>query len=443
MTPLPNHPQRYALNAEIHARPSQALRAPLKVSYLVLLTDAARADAEWQHFTELVQRFGTAVPESRASHFLLQHGPLTVILERHTEYSRYTVLSTSIPEDDSATALDQLPADWISGLGGEMLLRLHCDLVEGVDDAADLELARERFGDQDFAGSLIADGRAAVFTDFDIQENDSNYLLLVDRGMAPLQAGRNLMRVLEINTYWLLALLAFPVAKAQLPYLADREKYVQELSRQLTVARSYEQEAALLTQLTQLEAELSDRVAANAYRFGAAFAYNDLVQQRIEDLRERRLPGLQTLQEFSQRRLAPAMQTCGTVTTRQGRLNERASSVTQLLATRVNMDVQLQNRGVLESLNRRAEIQLRLQETVEGLSIAAITYYLVGLVKYAATALKGGGVPVNADLVVGGSIPVIAFLVGFSLWRFRRRVAAANAASRATGGSSGTGTGPG
>ena len=364
---LREHALRQSLNAEIHARPSQALEAPARVSYLVLVSPPGAADEEWRHFTGLLNHFGDAVPDSRPNYYCLRDGDLGVIWERHTEFSRYTVIWYGAEGAGAGTALAQLPAEWVDGLTGELLLRLHCELVSSQGEAADLALAHEHFGDQDFAGSLIADGRGAVFTDFDIQGDDSNFCLIVDRGMSPLQFGRNLQRILEINTYWLLALLAFPVAKAQLPYLSDRERYVQELSQQLTVARSYEQEAALLTQLTQLEAELSDRTAANAFRFGAGLAYHDLVQQRIADLREQRLPGLQTIDEFSHRRLAPAMQTCHTVTGRQTRLHERASSVTRLLATRVDMDVQLQNRGVLASLNSRAELQLRLQETVEGL----------------------------------------------------------------------------
>ena len=427
---LKDHDQRRSLNAEIHARPSQALSAPLKVSYLVLLSPANAADAEWRHFAELVNRFGDAVPDSRPNYFRLRQGGLCVIWERHTEFSRYTVYWTETARS-TTTALSHLPEEWIAGLTGELLLRVHCDVMTDIKEAEELATAQQLFGDQDFAGSVIADGRAAVFTDFDIQRDDSTYCLIIDRGMAPLQSGRNVQRILEINTYWLLALLAFPVAKAQLPYLADRERYVRELSQQLTVARSYEQEAALLTQLTQLEAELSDRTAANAYRFGAAMAYHDLVRQRIEDLREQRLPGLQTIREFSERRLAPAMQTCQTVTARQERLHERASSVTRLLATRVDMDVQLQNRGVLASLNSRAELQLRLQETVEGLSIAAITYYLVGLVKYAASAAKAKGLPIDSDLTTGIAIPVIAVLVAFNLWWFRRRMAKATTAGEA------------
>ena len=47
--------------------------------------------------------------------------------------------------------------------------------------------------------------------------------------------------------------------------------------------------------------------------------------------------------------------------------------------------------NLLGAMNRRQQLQLRLQATVEGLSVAAITYYIVGLVGYAAKGLKEGG----------------------------------------------------
>ena len=74
-------------------------------------------------------------------------------------------------------------------------------------------------------------------------------------------------------------------------------------------------------------------------------------------------------------------------------------------------------------MDRRARLQLRLQQTVEGLSVAAISYYLVGLVGYAAKAAKATGVALDADLTTGLSIPVVVGLVGFGVWRLRRLVA--------------------
>ena len=143
-------------------------------------------------------------------------------------------------------------------------------------------------------------------------------------------------------------------------------------------------------------------------RFSAAAAYHELVERRIEELREVRIQGLQTFREFTERRLAPAMRTCASVSARVESLSQRVARATQLLSTRVAVSRERQNQQVLESMNRRAEAQLRLQQTVEGLSAAAITYYVVGLVGYAAKGLKALGWPVNPDLAMAFSIPLVA-----------------------------------
>jgi uncharacterized membrane-anchored protein len=146
----------------------------------------------------------------------------------------------------------------------------------------------------------------------------------------------------------------------------------------------------------------------------------------VQELREERVEGLQTIDEFLERRLAPAMRTCEAVMARLETLSARIARAGELLRTRVDVALEAQNSDVLRSMNRRAKMQLRLQQTVEGLSIAAISYYLVGLVGlvgYAAKAAKTTGLSLDVDIVTGLSIPVVVGLVGAALWRLRRQVA--------------------
>ena len=412
-----DHPLRRSLNAEIHARPTPALPTPSKISYLVLLSTEDSLATEWDNMRELASMVGVSAPEPDGNYHALQFGDMWVIWERHTEFTRYTVIWTK-PNAGTTTALSKLPKLWVSGLPNKLLLLSHCDLLAG-EGAAE---AQEIFGERDYAGSLIADGHAAVFTDFDITADGSNYCLIVDRALTPLQAGRSVVRILEIYTYWMMALLALPVAKELSPFLRMREELTRTLSRQLSQASDSAEETELLAELTSLEAELSESAAEHDFRFSAAKAYQKIVQQRIEDLREERVPGLQSIKEFSQKRLAPAMQTCLNVADRQTSLNVHTNRLARLLATRIDVNVQNQNREVLKSLDNRAALQLRLQQTVEGLSIAAITYYVVGLVKYAATAIIEAGVPLNEHLTVGLAIPVVALAVGLSIRRVRRRL---------------------
>ncbi len=132
-----------------------------------------------------------------------------------------------------------------------------------------------------------------------------------------------------------------------------------------------------------------------------------------------------------ERRLAPAMNTCRAVSTRQDKLSERVARANQLLATRVDITRERQNQSLLESMNRRAKAQLKLQQTVEGLSIAAVTYYFVGLIGYLVKGIKTLGYGLNPELIMAISIPIVAVLAGLGITRIKqtiRRKAAAPSA---------------
>ncbi|MEQ8858876.1 MAG: DUF3422 domain-containing protein [Pseudomonadales bacterium] len=413
---------RDALFDEIHARPSDALQAPLRVSYLALLSSGDGADRERDHVAALASRFDAPLPLPGANHYSAALGDFALKWERHTEFARYTVtVPGSAEQDGGQTALDRLPADWISGLAGELIVAAHCTVYASSSQPPQDDPRLQQFDDGGYVGSRLAGGAATFYTDFRLGPDRFSRFLVYDLSTSPYQLGRTVQRLLEIHTYWLLALRGLPVARALDPYLASREASLRRINQSLATAQGPE-EAELLTELIRLEAEISDRTSDNAYRFGASRAYHGLVQQRLGELREERLPGLQTLTEFTERRLGPAMRTCLTAEERLVALLERAGRATQLLATRVSVTSELQNQAVLRSMDRRTQMQLRLQQTVEGLSVAAITYYVVGLVGYLVKGIDRAGVPLMVDVVVGLSIPLVALLVWLGVRRIRRAV---------------------
>jgi uncharacterized membrane-anchored protein len=423
VTRPPDHPQRVELNDEVHARPPEALAAPLRLTFLALYSDWSNADRERAHVSDLAARFGVEPPAPRSTHYSVDLGPFRLKWERHTEFARYKFIAPGADEDPFARpALDAVPPDWIAALLGQMLVATHVALVRGTDLAPDHEaLSRRLFGGNVLVGGTIAAGAAHALTDLRIHPDGFGRLWVADRGMTPRQAGRMVQRLLEIDTYRMLALLAFPVARKLAPFLTQRERELAQIATTLAAGRQAD-EAALLERLTRLEAEIESQRAENDYRFSAAAAYHELVQRRIAELREERIQGLQTFQEFTERRLAPAMNTCRAVAVRLESLSERLARATQQLSTRVDIQRERQNAAVLESMNRRAKLQLRLQETVEGLSVAAVTYYVVGLVGYGAKALKAAGVRIDPDLAMGISIPVVAILVALGVRKIRRMV---------------------
>ena len=417
----PDHPLRIELNDEAHARPPEALDAPLRLTFLALYSDPAQRELEWQHVCALARRFGHE-PPPEANHYSADFGPFRLKWERHSEFTRYKFIVEGPCDDPFASpALQSVPEDWLAGLTGEMMVATHAALLPAGAEAPDHEaLSIRHFGGNVLVGAGIAAGAGLAFTDFRIRDGFSR-LLVLDQSMTPRQAGRMMQRLLEIDTYRVMALLALPVAQRLTPWLNQAERELSQITGAL-VESTDAAEPELLERLTRLEAEIESRESAHHFRFSAAEAYHALVERRIEELREVRIQGLQTFREFTERRLAPAMSTCASVSARIESLSERVARATQLLSTRVAVSRERQNQQVLESMNRRAQAQLRLQQTVEGLSAAAITYYVVGLVGYAAKGLKALGWPVNPDLAMAMSIPLVALATVLGVRHVRKVV---------------------
>jgi uncharacterized membrane-anchored protein len=412
---------RIELNDEAHARPPEALQAPLRLTFLALYSDPAQRDLEWRHVCALARRFGHE-PPPQANHYSADFGPFRLKWERHSEFTRYKFIVEGPCDDPFASpALQAVPADWLAGLTGETMVATHAALLPAGAEAPDYEaLSIRHFDGNVLVGAGIAAGAGLAFTDFRIR-NGFSRLLVLDQSMTPRQAGRMMQRLLEIDTYRLMALLALPVAQRLTPWLNDAERELAQITSAL-VESNDAAEPVLLERLTRLEAEIESRESAHHFRFSAAEAYHALVERRIEELREVRIQGLQTFREFTERRLAPAMSTCASVSARLESLSERVARATQLLSTRVAVSRERQNQQVLESMNRRAQAQLRLQQTVEGLSAAAITYYVVGLVGYVAKGLKALGWPVDPDVAMAFSIPLVALATVLGVRHVRKVV---------------------
>lgn len=419
----PSHPQRLELNDEVHARPPEAMVPPLRISYLALMMDPARREAGWEAVVELARRSAIEPPLPGANHFSADLGAYRLKWERHAEFHRIMVLAPGAGEDLFAEpAIAAVPPDWVQALPGRLMVATHVALLRADVASPDLDAIAERlFNGNVLAGGQMAGGTAAAFMDFRIHPGGFGRILVLDAGMTPRQAGRYVQRLLEIDTYRMMALLALPLAREIAPQLTTAERELAQITAAMVRAGTGD-EPALLERLTRLAAEIESREAATLFRFSAANAYYDVVQQRIAELREIRIEGVQTLQEFTERRLAPAMNTCRAVAARQDALSRRVARATTLLSTRVDLVRERQNQEVLASMDRRAQQQLRLQETVEGLSVAAVTYYVVGVIGYLAKGLKAGGVKLDPDLVTGIAIPVVAILVALGVRQIRHAV---------------------
>jgi uncharacterized membrane-anchored protein len=419
----PDHPQRRELNDEVHARPPEPLIAPTRLSYLALLCDAAQREAGWVAVCDLCSRYDVEPPSDRVLHFTAELGGFRLKWERHTEFIRYMfIVDGSIGDPFDQPAIAAVPQDWVSALPGQVMVAAHAALISAEPGGLDPRAIGNRwFGGNVPVGAAISDGAATALTDFRLHDGGFSRHLLLDHATTPWQAGRVAQRLLEIDTYRIMALLALPAARAAGPLLASWERELAQITASMVSAAEAD-EPALLDRLTQLEAQIENQQSETRYRFGAADAYYELMQRRIDELREQRISGLQTFREFTERRLAPAMNTCRSIAIRQESLSQRVARATRLLSTRVDLKREQQNQALLESMNSRARLQLRLQSTVEGLSVAAVTYYVSALVGHAAEALKAVGVHVEPDLAIGISIPIVAVVAWLGIHHIRKVV---------------------
>jgi uncharacterized membrane-anchored protein len=413
----PDHPQRFELADEVHSRPPEPLPTPARASYVAVLVDSDARDAELRHLQTLCKRHEVAGPQARDTHFRAALGDLRLKWERHGEFSGYTFIVNGVSEapfDRPPAVL--LPSGWLATLPGRTVAAVHAEVSPAQTAAPDGAALAQRFAGHTVVGSEIAEGAATLYTDFRLHEDGCSRMWIVNRHLTQAQTGRIFQRIFEIEAYRVLALLALPIARRQAPRIVAIEDALARLTDGMAREHASDDET-LLHELMRLAAEVESGIAASQFRFGACEAYHGLVLRRIAELRETRLPGLQTVDEFMSRRLAPAAATCANTSQRLKGLADRIGQTSALLATRVGIARERQNQDLLASMDRRAKLQLRLQQTVEGLSVAAIVYYVAGLVGYLAKAARGAGAKLDPDLVVGVTIPLVA---GFVLWSLRR-----------------------
>ncbi|MFM2423196.1 MAG: hypothetical protein RL291_1726 [Pseudomonadota bacterium] len=419
-----NHPLRLDLNNEVHARPPEALKPPQLITYVACISSADQSARDWQHLAELARHFGATFPTEPRSHISIDVGPIRLAYERHSEFARYAFIARcNEAQPFKAAPLPELPDGWIKGLGGQLLIATRIALIADRPALHDLDaVAQEHFAGNTLIGSVIGGETARAYTDLRIHADGYSRFLVVDKSMSPRQAGRMVQRLFEVDSYRMMALLGLPEARRLWPILSGFERDLEAIIAEVAKAEPSRHEATL-DRLIALEAAVQQQYTATHYRFSASAAYHDLVGRRIDELREDRIEGLQTLREFTDRRLAPAMSTCRTVAGNLDALSQRIARTTQLLSTQVEVSREQQNRALLESMARRSKLQLRLQQTVEGLSVAAITYYIVGLVAYAAKGISSiTPYKFNADLAAGLSIPIIIAFVTYGIRSLRRRL---------------------
>lgn len=413
---LQMHPMRERLYGELHSRPFQIIPSPARVTHLAVMCSPEESVQQFEHLKELYEHFGVTPPEHDELCYHVDFGKLRVRREKHMEFATYTFINTDIEQGGNpfeVTGLTPVPLDWLKNIPGTVISAFHV----GIEDARqthelNLPLVKRFFEGMRLVGSSPQDGDARVWTTFQVHSDGFGRILVYNKQMSDSQLGRLTQRLMEIETYRLMALLSLPVAREINPTLAKMDQKLADITDHLAHSANVD-ETELLGELTDMASWVEDCRARATFRFSATYAYHDLVIKRLEELREDEVSGHLTVTEFMTRRLTPAVRTCEAISKRLEDLSRRIDRVADMMRTRVELSIQSQNQELLASMDKRSKVQLMMQHTVEGLSVAAISYYTIGLIKYLLEALYNTGVDVNKDLVLGISVPVVIGLVAF------------------------------
>jgi uncharacterized membrane-anchored protein len=418
------HAQRLALHNEVHARPPEAMDAPMAISHVVMWINRDTALASRAHLIQLLSDHHLPIPHDHLNHIRVDLGSFRLRWELHTEFASWTFMraihENPFDAQDKQTALQSVPQDWLRHLPGECLTRLHLWMLQISQDNWSTQLP-EILQEDTLVASSVAEGHGEVFTDFQLHPDGYSRMVLLTGSLSPRRQGRLVQQLLEIETYRMAALLGLPTARQISAVLAQAEQELADLAHAIRSAQTKD-EANLLDRLTRLAGQVEEQYAATHARFSATRAYFELVDRRIRDIAESRMAGMQTIGEFMDRRLSPARSTCEWAARRQDALSERVSRISNLLRTRVDFEQQLSSQELLLAMNKRQGLQLKLQATVEGLSVAAITYYMTGLVSYMTKGAQHMGWPFSAEITAACAVPLIACVVWLSMRRLHRTV---------------------
>jgi uncharacterized membrane-anchored protein len=425
MPPIEDHPLRYPLTNELHARPFPSLEVPCTAAFLAIKepVDAANRDRsrDRTHLIDLLDRNGSPHPQPEATHFSGPIGRHELKWESHTEFVTYSAFSPGVsPRPFDPGEMRVFPEEWLARAPGKrlvsLLIRVEAMPADEEEVTARLE---EWFVPESLACSRVVDGAAIIAGDFRIDPaGQMRFAVFVRPGTGGRRVGRIVQRLCEIETYRAMSMLGLMRARRMSARLNEIDPKLSRLVGNLDSAGQSPE--ATLHELLAISADLESEAVQVSFRFGATAAYEAIVGQRIEVLREVRVHGRQTFGEFMMRRYDPAMRTVKSAEARLRSLAERAQRAAELLRTRVDVERSAQNQKLLESMDKRADLQLRLQRTVEGLSVVAISYYAVNLATYAAYPLAER-LHLSKGMATAISTPLVIALVWFLIRRIRRR----------------------
>lgn len=388
--PLRQHPDREAVQAEVHTRPPLTIRLREGEVWHWLLFESEEYGDDWPE-----------VLRPARQHQLLEIGDGLLRYERHTEFAALTYCGAKPPAADILNVVSRCPGALVAGLR-LLFTEDETKIDEGFDTGLQL------FGGRNTQYNVL------LATDFLVRKNSLVTYRVCGKFDTPFARGTLVKRLIDLETYRTAALLGLPVVRSRMQQLMQLENQASVATRQLASSSDADL-GNRISELAGILAELGTLHDATRYRIAASKAYYDIVKDRLVSIREERVGHRATVKGFVEYRLDPAYKTIVAFQRRTDDLFWTVRSTMALARTRLDLIAQRQNNSLLENMNESARQQVHLAQAVEGLSTAAITYYAVGLLSYL---LKGlPDIAIGDSYIVAASVPVIAVFV----WRMTRQ----------------------
>ncbi|HKK53803.1 MAG TPA: DUF3422 domain-containing protein [Myxococcota bacterium] len=417
---------RIELSNEWHARPGLSLPPPFHCTHVVELTnDEAAAEASRAEIVRLCRAVGRETPSPEARYHSIAIGPALLKWERHTEAVSHTILAPGNAEPlFSEPAIGLLGREAARERIDRMFVGVQIEVVTArpEDDPVGHEMARSLLGRDRVYGGLMSARTSAVWSTFELDAQGFVRLLVVVLEENEERLSRLVQRLLDLETYRMMAMLALPKAREVMSALGRLEPGLDEVMRGLAEERDTIDQERSLEQITGIAAKVEHILSSHAYRFAASRAYSRIVERRAAEVEEEIVADHQRYTVFLSRSLQPAMRTCDAAERRAQDLAERVGRAASMLDTMVDIVKKQQNQAILESMAESSRLQLKLQQAVEGFSIVAISYYGVGLLSYGLKSAKAAGLRIEPDLATGIAAPLVLAAVWLSIRKVRRQL---------------------
>jgi uncharacterized membrane-anchored protein len=423
---------REIINLELHARPYVRFHGPAHVLHLSFLHDHLELISGDTGVKELLTALGLRATYQAERHGIYAGdvpgvGHLVFTRARHTSYTSFTFYLYGLKEAYQPyepfdfDLMTLLPPGWLDTRRGDLLNAVRLSVMTEDGAPPSFDRIADYFDRNVLTANQVMGGAGTVWSDFRLAKDGFGRMLLVVREMSRHELGRTVQRLLNVEDYYHLVLAPLSWARELQPSLAEAENRLNEAMKAISRAEEMPDKRLRLGELMALAVEVEHDLALLNVRLSPAFSYCALLKTSFDELREVKVQGLLPMSVFVLRRVSPAVRTYTSLQDRLEAMSRHVARAADLLRTSIELNLSEQNQRLLTRLDERAKIQLRLQETVEGLSVIAISYYAVGLIGYSLKGVHALGWHFNPDATLAGLLPVVVGTVWLGGQALRRQ----------------------